>query len=81
MLGNLKLKMDINVLNVLNINGLNVPEDDIKCESFTAVLIDSLLVYKNKYYQQEYLKYFAYKIAKKQMADYLGDNLFEDSIL
>ena len=29
--------------------GLNVPEDDIKCESFTVISIDSLLVYKNKY--------------------------------
>ena len=25
-------------------HGLNVPEDDIKCESFTAISIDSLLI-------------------------------------
>ena len=34
-----------------NFRGLNVPEDDIECESFTAISIDSLLVYK-KYYLQ-----------------------------
>ena len=28
-----------------NFHGLNVPEDDIKCESFTVISIDSLLVY------------------------------------
>ena len=32
-----------------NFCSLNMPEDDIKCESFTVVSIDSLLVYKNKY--------------------------------
>ena len=26
--------------------GLNVPEDDIECEFFTAISIDSLFVYK-----------------------------------
>ena len=33
-----------------NIRGLDVPEDDIECESFTVIFIDSLLVYENKYY-------------------------------
>ena len=33
-----------------NFRGLNVPEDDIECESFTVISIDSLLVYDNKYY-------------------------------
>ena len=28
--------------------GLNAPEDDIECESFTFISIDSLLVYENK---------------------------------
>ena len=28
-----------------NFRGLNVPEDDIECESFTVISIDSLLVY------------------------------------
>ena len=35
--------------------GLNVPEGDVECESFTFTSIDSLLVYKNKYYLQVYL--------------------------
>ena len=28
-------------------HGLNVPEDDIKCESFTVISIDSLLLYES----------------------------------
>ena len=35
-----------------NFRGLNVPEDDVECESFTVISIDSLLVYENKYYLQ-----------------------------
>ena len=61
-----------------NFRGLNVPEDDIGCESFTVTSIDSLLIYKNKYYLQVYLDNCAYNIANKQMTDYLDDNLFED---
>ena len=38
-----------------NFRGLNVPEDDKQFESFTAISIDSLLVYKSKYYLQVYL--------------------------
>ena len=38
-----------------NCRGLNVPEDDIECESFIVISIDSLLVYENKYYLQVYL--------------------------
>ena len=34
---------------------LNVPEDDREFESFTVIFIDSLLVYKNKYYLKVYL--------------------------
>ena len=56
-------------------------EDDIEYESFTAISIDSLLVYENKYYPQAYLDSCAYKIANKQMIDYLDENLFEDEIL
>ena len=56
-------------------------EDDIEYESFTAISIDSLLVYENKYYPQAYLDSCANKIAKKQMIDYLDENLFEDEIL
>ena len=32
----------------VNFCGLNVPENNIKWESFTVVSIDSLLVYENK---------------------------------
>ena len=64
-----------------NFRGLNVPEDDIKCESFTVIPIDSLLAYKNEYYLQVYLDNYAYKISNKKMTDYLDDNLFEGQIL
>ena len=39
----------------INFCGLIVPEDYIECESFTVISINSLLVYKNKYYIQVYL--------------------------
>ena len=45
--------------------GLNVPEDDIECESFTVTSIDSLLVYEEKYYLQVYLDNCSYKIVNK----------------
>ena len=48
-----------------NFCGLNVPEDDTECESFAVISIDSLLVYKSKYYLQVYLDNCAYKIANK----------------
>ena len=38
-----------------NFCGLNVPEDDIDCESFTIISIDSLLVYNEKHYLQVFL--------------------------
>ena len=60
-----------------NVRGSNVSEDDIECEYFTVISIDSLLVYKNKYYLQVYLDNCAYRIANKQITDYLHDNLFE----
>ena len=55
-----------------------MPEDDIECGSFTAIFIDSLLVYYKKYYMQVYLDNCACKIVNKQMPDYLHENLFED---
>ena len=61
-----------------NFSGLNVPEDDTECESFTAISIYFLLVYNNKYYLQVCLDNCAYKIVNKQMTDYLDQNLFED---
>ena len=64
-----------------NFRGLNVPEDDIQCGSFTIFSIDSLLVYNKKYYLQVYLGNCAYEIVNKQITDYLDENLFEDQIL
>ena len=54
-----------------------MPEDDIECESFPVISIDSLLVYEHKYYLQVYLENCACKIVDKQMMDYLGENTFE----
>ena len=34
----------------MNFCGLNVPEDDTECESFTIISVDYLLVCENKYY-------------------------------
>ena len=34
----------------INFHGLNVPEDNIECESFTVISIVSLLVYNKKYF-------------------------------
>ena len=59
-----------------NVRGLNVPEDDIECEFFTVIFIDSLLVYDQKYYLQVYLDNCAYNIVKKQMTDYLDKKPF-----
>ena len=58
-----------------------MPEDDIECESFIVIFIDSLLVYENQYYLKTYLSNCAYKIVNKQMTDYLHENVFEDWIL
>ena len=60
-----------------NFGGLNVPEDDRECESFTVTSIDSLLLHENKFHLQLYLNHSAYKIMDKRMIDYLGDNPFE----
>ena len=48
-----------------NFHDLNVPEDDIECESFTVISVDSLLVYNEKYYVQVFLDNFGYKIVNK----------------
>ena len=61
-----------------NFHGLNVPEDDIECQCFTVFSIDSLFVCKNKYYLPVCLDNCAYKIANKQMTDYLDEDLLED---
>ena len=48
-----------------NFSGLNVPEDDVECKSCTVVSIDSLLVYKSKYFLYVYRDNCVYKITKK----------------
>ena len=53
-------------------------KDDIECGSFIVISFDSLLKYENKCYLQVYLDNCAYKIANKQMTDYLDENFFED---
>ena len=55
-----------------------MPADDIECKSFTAISIDSLLVYDSKYYLQVYLDNYDCRIVNKQMIDYLDENIFED---
>ena len=52
-------------------------EDDIECESFTVISIDSLVIYDNKCYFQVYLANCAYKTVNKEMTGYLDDNLFK----
>ena len=61
-----------------NFRGLDVPDNDIECESFTVISIDSLLVYDNKYRLQVHLDNCAYKIVNKKMTDYLDINASED---
>ena len=61
-----------------NFHGLNVPEHDIECESFTVISVDSLLVYEKKYYLEVYLENCAYMIVNKQNKDYLDEKVFED---
>ena len=61
-----------------NFHGLNVPEHDIECESFTVISVDSLLVYEKKYYLEVYLENCAYMIVNKQIKDYLDEKVFED---
>ena len=60
-----------------NFRSFNVSEIDIECGSFTVISIDSLLAYVSKYYLQVYLDNCAYRIANKQMINYIDDNLFE----
>ena len=61
-----------------NFLGFNVAEDDIECEPFTIIFVDSLLIYCKKYYFQVYSDKCPYKIVNKQKINYLDENLFED---
>ena len=54
-----------------------MPEDKIECGSFTVISIGYLFVYKNKYHLQLYLDNYAYKVANRQITDFLGNNLFK----
>ena len=45
----------------INFCRLNVPQDDMECESFIVISIDSLFVYAKKYYIQVYLDNCVYK--------------------
>ena len=58
-----------------NFRGSIVLEDDVECEFFRVISIDSLLSYQHKCYLQVYLDTCAYIIANKQITDYLDDNL------
>ena len=53
-----------------------MPEDGIKCELFTVISIDSLLMYETKYYLEIFIGNKAYKIENKKMTGYLDGNLF-----
>ena len=44
-------------------------------ESFTVISTDSLILYDSKHDIQVYLGNYAYKIAKKQMTDFLDEDL------
>ena len=50
-----------------NFWGLNLSEDAVECESFTVISIDTLLIYKNKYYPQLYLNNCDYKIVGEKL--------------
>ena len=60
--------------------GLNVPEDNVAYEHFTIISIDSLFVYKNKYYLKVYLANFACKIVNTEMIDYLNYERFKPDL-
>ena len=55
-----------------------MPEDDIECQFFSVISIDSLLLFDKKYYLQVHLHNCAYKTVNKQMTEYLEENIFED---
>ena len=59
-----------------NFRSLNV-QDDIECEAFTVIYIDSLFVYRHKYYLQVYLDNCVYIIVNKQKTDYPDENLLK----
>ena len=51
-----------------------MPEDGVKCKSFTIISIYFLLDYENNYYLQVYLDNCTYEIVDKQI---FNDHLFD----
>ena len=66
---------------MIKFRGLNLPKDDIECESFTVISIGFLLVCNKKYYQQVHFDHCASETVNKQMRNYLDESLSEDYIL
>ena len=54
-----------------------MPEDDTECEPFTVISYHCFLDYENKYDLKVYLDNCAYKVANKEMTDYLDNHHFE----
>ena len=54
-----------------------MPDDGIKCESFTVISVYSLLVYNSKYYLKVYWDNCAFKIIGKKN----WYNAFKDTML
>ena len=50
---------------------------DIECEAFKVISIDFLLLYEYKHFLQVYVDNCAYRIANRQMKNYLDENLIE----
>ena len=59
-----------------NFRDLNVPEDDIECQSFTVISIYFSLVYNEKYYLQVFSDNCIYENLNKKMTDYLNGTNF-----
>ena len=55
-----------------------MPVDEIECESFTVISIDSVLLHENNYYLKLYLENSAYKIVNKQIIKILIKLFFEN---
>ena len=71
------VKTKIRTCGDTNFCGVNVPEDGVESESFTIILIGSLLVYESKYYLQVHSDNCTYKILDNKMIDYLDVSLLE----
>ena len=59
-----------------NFRDLNVPEDDMECQSFTVISIYFSLVYNEKYYLQVFSDNCIYENLNKKMTDYLNGTNF-----